>query len=66
MQSVGELNENHTPRADTYLFSEVVAIAPEKRQMALLALSHTKLEHRVYEVRFAETRDAKPGLENLV
>lgn len=27
--------------------------------MALLALSHTKLEHRVYEVMLAETRDAK-------
>lgn len=59
MQSVVKLSGATSRSTDSYPFSEVIALAPEKQQMALLALSHTKLEHLIYEVMLAKTMDTK-------
>lgn len=59
MRPSPKLNEPANACADTYAFSEVIGLPHEGRQMALLALSHTKVEHQLYEIMLDQMRDSK-------
>jgi DNA-binding CsgD family transcriptional regulator len=59
MQSTAEVKDKSELRPAIYPFSESAVPAKEGEEMALLALSHSKIEHQLYELMLAETRNAK-------
>lgn len=59
MQNNVAARENADLRHGTYTFSEIMSAAKDEQSMSLLALSHTKAEHLLYELMLAETRREK-------
>lgn len=59
MQSTTEVKDKPEIRLATYPFSEITISTKEGQEMALLALSHSKIEHQLYQVMLSETREAK-------